>query len=424
MARYDRIAPLPTPRREQAFDCWPVLLDCELQPRDAEAGRRARMRFVALRPLARVVRQQEKLDRPSLLRQLTAVNDELGLLGARDPERAVLRSLVGALEGGVVEGIVTSAIAVAEFCLENAAPAAAGEYARWALDLAEQWKCEANMAAATRVMARVQVARGAGADALVTAERACEMATTAADRAEWLRAVAAWAAAHRANKEPQRARDVLLQSLRRARDWRNEALIGLANAHLCEDALEAGEFEAAVDYGWSALRSIDAGAQRGRVLVLTGIALTRLNLWRAADRCFTIAQSATDAAVRAFAAGGSALCAAHDHDLARFTDRRAAALRDLMQLPAYRRAETHIALGRAAALSGQVDAAREHLREAITLVGMAGPAVLRDRAEEILSLLERRAEAELERPVQGANEQVRRIAAELERGAETGPAAR
>ena len=51
MARYDRIAPIPIPAREAAFPGWLMLRDLAGRERDPELARRARLRFLALRPL-------------------------------------------------------------------------------------------------------------------------------------------------------------------------------------------------------------------------------------------------------------------------------------------------------------------------------------------------------------------------------------
>ena len=55
MARYDRIAPIPIPAREAAFPGWLMLRDLAGRERDPELARRARLRFLALRPLLRVL---------------------------------------------------------------------------------------------------------------------------------------------------------------------------------------------------------------------------------------------------------------------------------------------------------------------------------------------------------------------------------
>lgn len=88
MARYDRIAPLSSPERDQAFPGWPVLRDIEGQDRDADACRRARLRFLALRPARRIAgRDPATVSSGSYLRQIEQAREELGSLPARDVDR-------------------------------------------------------------------------------------------------------------------------------------------------------------------------------------------------------------------------------------------------------------------------------------------------------------------------------------------------
>jgi hypothetical protein len=88
MARYDRIAPLTSPVRDHAFPAWPVLRDIEGQDRDADVCRRARLRFLALRPVRRTLDGTgSEITEESYGRQLAIVRDELNSLPARDVER-------------------------------------------------------------------------------------------------------------------------------------------------------------------------------------------------------------------------------------------------------------------------------------------------------------------------------------------------
>src|SRR5512146_336551 len=91
MARYDRIAPLSAPSRENTFPGWPVLRDLEGIDRDAELARSARLRFLVLRPVRRLLdRGIANVGRDSYLQQIETVREELGYLPARDVERARL----------------------------------------------------------------------------------------------------------------------------------------------------------------------------------------------------------------------------------------------------------------------------------------------------------------------------------------------
>jgi hypothetical protein len=91
MARYDRIAPLDAPSRDRTFPAWLVTRDLEGRDRDPELARRVRLRFLALRPVARLVaRRAAQVPAASYRRQIEGVREELGHLPARDPERARL----------------------------------------------------------------------------------------------------------------------------------------------------------------------------------------------------------------------------------------------------------------------------------------------------------------------------------------------
>jgi hypothetical protein len=99
MARYDRIAPLISPERDQAFPAWPVLQDIEGQDRDADVCRRARLRFLALRPVCRVAgRDPGSVSPASYGRELEKVREELAALSVRDVERVRLTRFLRQVE--------------------------------------------------------------------------------------------------------------------------------------------------------------------------------------------------------------------------------------------------------------------------------------------------------------------------------------
>ena len=78
MARYDRIAPITAPRRESSFPGWLVLRDIEGNDRDVEVARRARLRFLALRPVTRLLdRGIDGVSRDSYLSQIEAVRSAI-----------------------------------------------------------------------------------------------------------------------------------------------------------------------------------------------------------------------------------------------------------------------------------------------------------------------------------------------------------
>ena len=137
MARYDRIARLDSPPREETFTGWLMARDLEDRERDADLGRRARLRFLAARLLHRILRTgPADLDQESLRQQAEAVREELGQLPSRDPDRERLADLlkqVGALD---LEAAVRSAIEMADAARADGHPHAAEEWYRIGLGLA------------------------------------------------------------------------------------------------------------------------------------------------------------------------------------------------------------------------------------------------------------------------------------------------
>ena len=115
MARYDRIAPLTSPERDQAFPGWPVLRDIEGQDRDADICRRARLRFLALRPALRLAeRHTQRPSTESLGRQIQFARDELSGLAARDAERVRLTRFLRQIEDGDARRLVPALLQFAE----------------------------------------------------------------------------------------------------------------------------------------------------------------------------------------------------------------------------------------------------------------------------------------------------------------------
>jgi tetratricopeptide (TPR) repeat protein len=222
------------------------------------------------------------------------------------------------------------------------------------------------------------------------------------------------AAARGAQDGAAAARDTLLPALDRARDWGDDALIGLALSRLCEHAARQNQLDEAVEYGWGALRLLSRGGERTRVLLHLSGALIQLGLFKAAERCYSlVAQRASDPAARAAAQTGLAVAAATSGQTSVFQDRRLAALRDLQQAPRLTRAGLQLDLAEATLSVGGDDFAREHVRDALALLGSHGPRALTRRAESVLQRLELAVEL-ARRPALEVPEQTRRIAAELE----------
>lgn len=130
MARYDRIAPLTAPSRDSAFPGWTVLRDLEGQDRDADVCRRARLRFLALRPVRRVLDREPKgVSAESYNRQIAAVANELSSLSLRDVERARLTRFLRQIEDREQDRLIAALLEYAEQAHSAGHDHAAEEYA-------------------------------------------------------------------------------------------------------------------------------------------------------------------------------------------------------------------------------------------------------------------------------------------------------
>ena len=130
MARYDRIAPLSSPEREQAFPAWPVLRDIEGQDRDADVCRRARLRFLALRPVRRIAnREAGAVSAASYGREIERVREELGGLPARDVERIRVTRFLRQIEDRDPRRLVQALLEFAEQSFAAGHIHAANEFA-------------------------------------------------------------------------------------------------------------------------------------------------------------------------------------------------------------------------------------------------------------------------------------------------------
>ncbi|HEY0304297.1 MAG TPA: hypothetical protein VGC44_04950 [Longimicrobiales bacterium] len=114
MARYDRIAPLSSPTRETAFPSWLVLRDIEGQDRDADVCRRARLRFLALRPVRRFLERGGAVSAESFGRQLEGVRDDLNALPQRDAERVRMTRFLKQVEDRESSRMVTALLEYAD----------------------------------------------------------------------------------------------------------------------------------------------------------------------------------------------------------------------------------------------------------------------------------------------------------------------
>jgi hypothetical protein len=115
MARYDRISPLISPEREMAFPAWPVLRDIEGQERDSDVCRRARIRFLALRPVRRVAgREPGAVSLASYTREIERLREELSVLPTRDVERLRIMRFIRMIEDRDPKRMVSAVLEYAE----------------------------------------------------------------------------------------------------------------------------------------------------------------------------------------------------------------------------------------------------------------------------------------------------------------------
>lgn len=136
MARYDRITPLSSPERHEAFPCWPVLRDVEGQDRDGDACRRARLRFLALRPVRRLADcLPNEVNAESFNRQLDLVRDELRSLSSHDADRVRITQFLRQIEDREPKRIVNALLDFAEQAHAAGHVFAAAEYAATAEDI-------------------------------------------------------------------------------------------------------------------------------------------------------------------------------------------------------------------------------------------------------------------------------------------------
>jgi len=415
MARYDRLAPLESPGRERSFPGWSVLRDLEGRERDADTARRARLRFLALRPVLRLTHTAE-INELSYATQVDGVREELGQLPVRDPERARLARFLDAVRGRDPELLVTALTSFAESAAAVGQLFAAEEYANASVAIAQRTANPSLRCRALRRRAAVSRLCGRPDQALLYSEQACAAAMHGDDHGEWVRAMAELAAAQRASGDPAAATETVGKALTRAREVGDERLIAIAQSRQAAHALELGDAVAAVESAWTALRAIDDPAERLMLLRVLGEAFGRLGLHKAAQRTYSIvAQRAPDPSARASAAAHQALHGALAGDVTAARSRREQLLKELNSQPldAPARARVQLVLGQAGALIGDVDFAREHLRDAITVARREALADVLSQAEEVLSILERKATPQPAAVTQ-APVAARRIADELE----------
>lgn len=137
MARYDRIATLAPPDRSRAFAGWMIFRDLEGRDRDPDLARRARLRFLALRIVRRLIDVGiDKVPPHSIEQQIESVREELGGLPARDLERIRIAEFLNRVRGLVPLTLATATLDLGEAAEAEQQEFAAEEFYHAALDLA------------------------------------------------------------------------------------------------------------------------------------------------------------------------------------------------------------------------------------------------------------------------------------------------
>ena len=395
MARYDRIAPLVAPARASAFPGWPVLRDVEGNDRDVELARRARLRFLALRPVRRLLdRGDAGVGRDSYLAQIEAVREELGYLPTRDVERARLARFLHQIEDRDPARVIGATIEMAEAAVAAGQLYGAEEYGLTALGLAQARHELRLQSCAYATLARVERMRENWDEARAAATSAAEAAEAAGDFACYVRAEAEHAFAAATRGEANAARAFLNNALKRVRASHDAQAEALAEAKLCACEIALGNASVALEHGWAGLRSLEDLHERALLLEQVGGAFATLGLHKAAERCFAmVAQRGVDPSLRARARAGQAVEAAAAGSAQMFRDRKTALLNDAAEWSADPRvyAFVHLEIGRGGVIVGDVEDAREHLRAAITTASRHGFKDILNNAEDVLGAFEKNA---------------------------------
>src|SRR5690606_31616141 len=107
-------------------------------------------------------------------------------------------------------------------------------------------------------------------------------------RRQWARAMDGLAISHAYRGSYPKARALLEEVLERGRAWKDNYVVATALNSLCTNALTAGDFEQALEFGWTAIGLMDVEEDRHPILGNLGRAFAQLGLYRAAERCYEI----------------------------------------------------------------------------------------------------------------------------------------
>jgi tetratricopeptide (TPR) repeat protein len=416
MARYDRIARLDPPSRARAFPGWAALADLEGRERDGEAGRRARLRLLVLRPVRRMmVRGVDGLDPASFGQQLEGARAELGHLQRTDPERCRLADFLDTLANRSPEAVVRAATGLARSFGQAGHGHAAEEYYLTAMELADAHGLRAAYLSALRGLEGLYATATRWRGALESLDAVLDEAESAGDGEAWGAAMAAAARVRWRAGDTEEARALIDRVAARARrDGGDPGLAALAANALCDFELAGGRPEAALEAGWRAMElASPERAKRYRILLSLAVAFRQVGLPDASDACYRmVSDEAPDPTVQTEARVERAVLAAENGDADLFRARRHAVLEEVDEAEPFGAAILHAGLGRGAMLVGDLDDARDHARAAVAAARAAGGAGA-EKAEALLTSIERATDdvmaAEMPIPSASARTIARRI---------------
>lgn len=286
MARYDRIASLPPPARDEAFPGWPVLRDLESRERDPDLGRRVRLRFLALRPVRRLLAQGvDAVPADSFDRQVEGVREELGLLPARDPERIRLTRFLRQVRLRTPLALTTATLDLGEMIEAAGHLNGAAECYRIALEIAEAYRLDPEQVTALRLLGGIHRKSGRWDDAEKAFRLAVDLAHRLTHPQQWTRSAEALALVLRERGRPDEAGRLYERMLEHAVEHAEPTLYADALVGICLAKVEAGDLDAAIEHGWEAIGRTTDEAQRTAVIHALGLAFAGLGLNDAAERC-------------------------------------------------------------------------------------------------------------------------------------------
>lgn len=393
MARYDRIARLDAPAREDAFSGWLSLRDLEGREREPELGRRARLHFLALRPVRRLL--QRGLDAPStrsLAGQVETVREEMDHLPEDYAGRGLLSRYLEEIGGRSASGLVRATLDVGGSAEVAGQLYAAEEFYRTALELAREHGEDELRVVALRHLGRVQRERSEWAEAATSLQASALLADSLNAPLEWARSMEGLAAVHQRSGEIQQARSLLDSISGSDHASGHDQVRAIAAAGLCALELAQGDPEAALDAGWTAVTLLPADDEaRNGVLLNMGAAFRRLGLLSAAASCYEIVvEWAAWPEHRIEARLERALVAAEGNKEEEFRSFRDQVLGSINGVDRRLQALVQLGLGRGALLVGDTHDGRDHIRAAITTARDVGAEQVLERSEELLAILEER----------------------------------